>query len=49
MNPKENFPIPENYEQNHNDNQKQQPSFDPIEQKIDGCVALITKEYKEKL
>ena len=49
MNPKENFPIPENYKQNHNDNQKQQPPFDPIEQKIDGCVALITKEYKAKL
>ena len=49
MNPKENFPIPENYEQNHNDSQKQHPPFDPIEQKIGGCVALITKEYKAKL
>lgn len=48
MNPKEDFSVPETQGQNKKDKPAIQESFDPIEQKIEWCIALITKDYKAK-
>jgi hypothetical protein len=46
MNPTENLTPLES--PNKNKSERPQPPFDPIEQRLEGCVYLINNEYKNK-